>query len=215
MPVMEAHVEASHPTHGPARKPRKWRYLLAFAMFIGGLAGLVVIGASTNLAKTGQAKGFPRPSPASGGPASWFPLPAQFTFHVDHPATYHVYRCPRRDWSGVALYPLAVAVTGPTGQALRVEASHGPNYGGGISGDRVCTGVAKFEAAMTGDYRIAAKTEPYSEGEVTVGPGFPWWTEGWVAWMPGLILFAGGAAIIVVPIIRYRRQNKAPHPPIA
>ena len=188
------------PAGTPVRKPLRSRYLLAVAMIVGGVALALGVGFGAGQARSDRAQGFAR-----------FPVPSEFTLRADHPATYYVYSegtaCLDFPNCHGALYPVTVTVTGPSGQRVEVEASRGPVYMiGGMEG----TGVARFDAATPGDYRIAVSTGPFSEGRVAVGAAFPGWTQDWVATLAMIVLFAGAAAIIVVPVIRYGRRERAP-----
>ena len=183
----------------PVRKPSRSRYLLAVAMLVGGVALALGVGFGAGQTRSDRAEGFAR-----------FPVPSQFALRVDHPATYYVYSegtaCLDFPNCHGALYPVTVTATGPSGQAVKVEASRGPVYMiGGMEG----TGVARFDAATPGDYRISVSTGPFSEGQVAVGEAFPGWTQDWVATLAMVALFAGGVAIIVVPITRYGRRRQA------
>ncbi|HET6794846.1 MAG TPA: hypothetical protein VFH45_10405 [Acidimicrobiales bacterium] len=186
--------------HGPHRS----RYLLAFVLIVGALALAVGFGFGGGRTRSDQAVGFAR-----------FPVPSQFTFHVARPATYYVYSegtaCLDFPDCHGEIYPVTVTVRAPSGQAVEVEATQGPTYmiGGGEG-----TGVARFDAAAPGDYRIAVSTGPYAEGRVAVGEGFAGWTQDWVARAAMVVLLVAAAAVILVPLMRRRRQEGS-HAPMA
>ena len=180
------------------RGPRKFRYLIAIPMLVVGLALALGVGFGAGHIRSDRAEGFAR-----------FPVPGEFTLRVDRPAIYYVYSegtaCLDFPNCHGALYPVTVTVTGPSGHAVHVEPSQGPVYMiGGMEG----TGVARFDAATAGAYRIAVSTGAYSEGRVAVGEAFPGWTRGWIATLAMVALLVGGAGIIVVPIVRHERRKR-------
>ena len=198
MAVRESPTEAERPRR-PLRKPRRSRYLLAVLLLVGGVALALGVGFGGGQAKSDQAEGFARVA-----------VPGVLTLHVDHATTYYVYSegtaCLDYPNCHGQLYPVTVEVSGPAGDAVKVESIHGPTYMiGGMEG----TGVAKFDATMTGNYRVAPSTGPYSEGLIAVGEAFPGWTQDWVAVLAMMLLWAAGILIIVLPIVIYDRQRRA------
>ena len=190
--------DADSPRRRPARRVGL-RYSLALALFVGGLVLALGISAGGAKTRSDQAVNFPRVA-----------VPGVFTLHVEHPATYYVYAegtaCLDSPNCHGQLYPVAVKVTSPTGNAVKVQPTHGPSYMvGGTEGN----GVAKFDAATTGNYRVAASTGPYSEGSVAVGKAFPAWTQDWIPVLAMVLLWAAGILIIVLSIIRHARQTRS------
>ncbi len=199
MAVMEVPVPAGRLGRGTAGKPRKSRYLLAVALLVVGLALALGVAFGASQTKSDQAVGFARVS-----------VPGVLTLHVDQPATYYVYSegtvCLDYPNCHGELYPVTVRVTGPTGNPVKVEPASGPSY---MIGGSEGTGVARFNATATGDYRVAASTGPYSEGLIAVGKAFPTWTQDWVAWLAVVVLWAAGVLIIVLPIVLYKRRTRS------
>ncbi len=198
MPVRKSPTEAERPGQR-LRRPRRSRYLLAVLLFAGGVALALGVGLGGGHAKSDQAKGFARVA-----------VPGVLTLPVDHATTYYVYSegtaCLDHPNCHGQLYPVTVEVSGPAGDAVKVEPIHGPTYMiGGMEG----TGVAKFDATTTGNYRVAASTGPYSEGLIAVGEAFPGWTQDWVAVLVMILMWAAGISIIVLPIVVHDRQSRA------
>lgn len=198
MAVRESPTEAERPRQ-PLRKPRRSRYLLAALLLIGGAVVALAVGLGGGQAKSDQAEGFARVA-----------VPGVLTLHADHVTTYYVYSegtaCLDYPNCHGQLYPVTVEVSGPAGHAVKVALIHGPTYRiGGMEG----TGVAKFDATTTGNYRVAASTGPYSEGLIAVGKAFPGWTQDWVAVLPMILMWGAGILIIVLPIVIYDRQRRA------
>lgn len=193
-------TETEGPRH-PSRTPRRSRYLLAALLVVAGLAVGVGVGLGGGQFKSDRAAGFARVG-----------VPGVLTLHVDRPASYVAYSegtaCLDYPDCHGQLYPVQVTVTSPTGHAVRVEPADGPTYMiGGMEG----VGVATFEATTTGDYRVAARTGPYSEGTVAVGEAFPGWSQDWVAVLAMALLWAAGILIVVLPIVMYRRRRASAH----
>lgn len=198
MAVRESPTEAERPKQ-PLRKPRRSRYLLAVLLAVGGVVVALGVGLGGGQAKSDQAEGFARVA-----------VPGVLMLHVDHATTYYVYSegtaCLDYPNCHGQLYPVTVEVSGPAGDAVKVELIHGPTYRiGGMEG----TGVARFDATTTGNYRVAASTGPYSEGLIAVGEAFPGWTQDWVAVLPMVLMWAAGILIIVLPIVIYDRRRRA------
>lgn len=198
MAVTESPTEAERP-RPPLRKPRRSRYVLAVSLLVGGLALALGVGFGAGQTKSDQAVGFARVA-----------VPGVLTLHVDHPTSYYVYSegtaCLDYPNCHGQIYPVTVKVTGPTGNAVKVVPTDGPTYMvGGMEG----TGVAKFDATTTGNYRVAASTGPYSEGLIAVGEAFPGWTQDWVALLAMALLWATGILIIVLPIVIYDRKRRS------
>ena len=201
MAVKEFPTEAEPPRQ-PLRKPRRFRYVLAALLLVGGVALALGVGFAGDQAKSNQADGFAR-----------VPVPGVLTLHVDRSTTtYYVYAegttCLDYPNCHGQLYPVTVEVSGPAGDAVNVEVVHGPSYTvGGMEG----TGVARFDATTTGNYRVTASTGPYSEGVIAVGQAFPGWTQDWVGMLAMGLMWAAGLLIVVLPIgIYYRRRRAAP-----
>lgn len=198
MAVRESPTEARRPKQGLC-KPRRSRYLLAALLAVGGVVLGLGVGLGSGQAKSDRAERFARVG-----------VPGVLTLRVDHASTYYVYSegtaCLDYPNCHGQLYPVAVDVSGPAGDPVKVDLVHGPTYMvGGMEG----TGVAKFDAATTGNYRVAASTGPYSEGLIAVGEGFPGWTQDWVAVLAMIVMWAAGILIIVLPIVVYDRGKRA------
>ena len=198
MAVREFSTEAERPRQ-PLREPRRSRYVLAVLLLVGGLALALGVSLGGGQTKSDQAKGFARVA-----------VPGVLTIHVDHATTYYVYSegtaCLDYPNCHGQLYPVTVDVSGPAGDAAKVELIHGPTYMiGGMEG----TGVAKFDATATGNYQVAASTDPYSGGFIAVGEAFPGWTQDWVAVLALILMWAAGILIIALPIVIYDRQKRA------
>jgi hypothetical protein len=197
--VTDAPVDAERRDRRSVRKPRRSRYLLAVPLLVVGLALALGVGLVGAQAKSDRAAGFAR-----------IGVPGVLTLRVDQPATYFIYpegtACLDSPNCHGEIYPVTVKVTGPTGDSVNVQPSRGPDYM--IDGMQT-SGIAKFDAAMTGNYRVAVSTGPYAEGQVAVGEAFPWWTQDWVAWLATSVVWAGGVAIIVLPFATHRRRTRS------
>lgn len=201
---MSAMAARRSPTEveGPRRPldaPRRSRYLVAAVLFVAGLALAVGVELAVGQAMSDQAQGFARAD-----------IPGALTFRVDRPGTYDVYAegtvCLDYPDCHGQLYPVTVEVTGPGGIAVTTEPADGPTY---MTGSTQGTGIATFDATTPGLYRVAARTGPYAEGRIAVGGAFPWWTGDLPAWSVLGLLWAGGVAVIVVPIVATRRRRSA------
>ncbi|MDE3086380.1 MAG: hypothetical protein KGJ77_06405 [Acidobacteriota bacterium] len=182
----------------PRADRRRWRYLIAAALLVGGLALALGIGLGAGKAKSDQAAGYARVA-----------VPGALTLHVDHPATYVVFSegtaCLDAPNCHGQLYPVTVRVTGPAGDPVSVAPAHGPTY---MIGGSEGTGVASFEARSAGTFTVAVSTGPYTEGGIAVGEAFPTWTADWVAWLAMAVLWAGGVIVVVLPLGRAGRAAR-------
>lgn len=183
-------TEAPFRPERPSADRRRWRYLIAALLLLGGLALVLGVGFGAGKARSDQAVGFARVA-----------VPGALTLHVGHPATYVVFSegtaCLDAPNCHGQLYPVTVRVTGPGGAPVPVTPAHGPTYmiGGGEG-----TGVASFEARSTGTYTVAARTGTYAEGRIAVGEAFPTWTADWVSWLAVAVLWVGAVAVVVLPL---------------